>query len=139
MKVIRMSGGGWSTQVQCTGKGNGNGNAKAKVYPCGATLEIETKDIFTTTSYCGWDNSSTEYNTFKCGVCGSLTDVYKLPSEIEQYARYNKKQVAGKPEKPLAMATESANISNDKLKQVKVLINGLTAQQKLELGLTRWE
>jgi len=97
----------WSMEVKCDGKGNDSENAKARVSPCGSRLEFGLTDIFVTTSYCGMDNSSTDYFTIKCPECGCLTDIpsEKIPAELESYAYSNPKQKAGMPASSVAQAS----------------------------------
>lgn len=58
---------GWAKEFTCTGKGNGGGG-------CGATLLVEQRDVFQTSSS-HYDGSTDYYNTFKCASCGVLTDI----------------------------------------------------------------
>jgi hypothetical protein len=68
MKVIKKGRPqkGWSKECHCSGSGNGGGG-------CGAKLLIEQADLFRTHSYVHTDHDI--YTTFKCVVCGVLTDL----------------------------------------------------------------
>jgi hypothetical protein len=72
MKVIKQGGGKksfWKQVVVCTGAGNG-------VIGCGAELEINGGDVYSTESH-HYDGSSESYVTFMCPCCQAETDVDK--------------------------------------------------------------
>lgn len=79
MKVIRKGRDqkGWAQEFICTGRGNGKGG-------CGAILLVEEDDMYITTRYCGIDDSTDHYNTFKCCDCGVETDLpnAEVPSRV---------------------------------------------------------
>lgn len=57
---------GWAMEYLCTGAGNGLGG-------CGSKLLVEQDDLFRTTSSCMGEVDI--HYTFKCTICGVLTDM----------------------------------------------------------------
>lgn len=65
---------GWSITKKCTGDGNEGGG-------CGAKLLIEAHDLFHTHRYVHVEHDV--FTTFKCSVCGVLTDIKdRIPSYV---------------------------------------------------------
>lgn len=75
MKVLKK-GKPWSIKRTCTGAGNGDGG-------CGAKLEVEAQDLYSTESH-SYDGSSESYVTFRCVLCKTETDVDedRIPSQV---------------------------------------------------------
>jgi hypothetical protein len=80
MKVLEK-GKPWSVELKCTGAGNGGAG-------CGALLEVEAGDLYTTQSH-HYDGSSESYITFTCPECKRLTDVNRqnIPSAVQNEIR----------------------------------------------------
>lgn len=70
---------GWSVVTTCSGRGNGDGG-------CGAQLRVDEDDLFRTESHAR--DETTEYTTFRCQECGTLTDLQKVPSNVSRNLPY---------------------------------------------------
>lgn len=78
MKILTSN---WEIKQTCTGFGNGN-------LGCGANLLVDEEDIFVT-FLDDYRTPQTEYfYTFKCPVCGRLTDIPSelLPKDVKEKA-----------------------------------------------------
>lgn len=65
-------------EQKCTGFGNG-GNG------CGSTLLISENDVLVTADF-NFDGDLERYYSFKCPICGALTDIHfsKVPLELQK-------------------------------------------------------
>lgn len=62
----------WSAKRTCTGSGNGGGGCKAK-------LLVEAADLFLTREF-EREGSGKAHATFRCPLCGKLTDLPTIPN-----------------------------------------------------------
>lgn len=81
MRVIEKGTGqrGWAQEFRCTGKGNGGGG-------CQALLLVEQGDVFATWSHAR--DESERHNTFRCCMCGVLTDIGRVPFQPRERAAH---------------------------------------------------